>query len=135
MDAMERFVRILATTVPAFLARENPISRNAKPACMKNTSRAANTTQTVLIAAWLLRVPGCGVALATAGSASSSTPAKGSARLYMAGMLDARRAGVFVHVDEDRGESSSQLSTSPPPVQAAQDEVVRMDNVRGSTRS
>src|SRR3954469_18558873 len=51
MDAMERLVRILATTVPAFLAREKPISRNAKPACMKNTSRAASTTQVVSIAA------------------------------------------------------------------------------------
>src|SRR4051812_16413935 len=100
MDAMERLVRILATTVPAFLARENPIS-NAKPACMKNTSSAANPTQVVSTAALVLSVPGWGVALATAGNASSSTPARGSARLYMAGMLDARRAGVFVHMEED----------------------------------
>src|SRR3954449_10119336 len=117
MDAMERLVRILATTVPAFLAREKPISRNAKPACMKNTSRAASTTQVVSIAALVLSVPGCGVALATAGRASNRTPAKGSARLYMAEMLDGRRAGVFVHVEEDPGGSSSRLSTGAPAVQ------------------
>src|SRR3954467_8634144 len=102
MEAMERLVRILATTVPAFLAREKPISRNAKPACMKNTSSAASTTHVVSIAALVLSVPGSGVALATAGSASSSPPAKGNARLYMAGMLDGPGPEVFVHVEEDR---------------------------------
>ena len=35
--AIEKFVRIFATTVPAFLPREKPISRNAKPACMNMT--------------------------------------------------------------------------------------------------
>ena len=48
--AIEKFVRIFATTVPAFFARENPISRNAKPACMNTTSRAATITQIELIA-------------------------------------------------------------------------------------
>src|SRR4051812_5085656 len=48
--AIEKFVRIFATTVPAFFCRENPISNNAKPACMKITSRAATTTQMELIA-------------------------------------------------------------------------------------
>ena len=37
--AIEKLVRIFATTVPAFFAREKPISRKAKPACMKTTSR------------------------------------------------------------------------------------------------
>ena len=36
--------------MPAFFARENPISRNAKPACMNITSRAATMTQIELIA-------------------------------------------------------------------------------------
>jgi hypothetical protein len=35
--AIEKFVRIFAITVPAFFPRENPISRNAKPACMNIT--------------------------------------------------------------------------------------------------
>src|SRR3954471_14541737 len=45
---IEKLVRILATTVPAFFWRENPISRNAKPACMNMTSTAATTTHIVL---------------------------------------------------------------------------------------
>ena len=48
--AIEKFARIFATTVPAFLPREKPISRNAKPACMNITSRAATSTQIALIA-------------------------------------------------------------------------------------
>src|SRR3954451_20169194 len=36
-------------TVPAFFARENPISRNAKPACMNITRQAATITQIELI--------------------------------------------------------------------------------------
>ena len=35
--------------VPAFLPREKPISRKAKPACMKNTNRPATITQMVLM--------------------------------------------------------------------------------------
>ena len=37
-EAIEKFVRIFATTAPAFLPREKPISRKAKPACMNITS-------------------------------------------------------------------------------------------------
>src|SRR3954451_21554559 len=48
--AIEKFVRIFATTVPAFLPREKPISRNAKPACMNITSTPATITHSVLIA-------------------------------------------------------------------------------------
>src|SRR3954469_19769588 len=47
--AIEKFVRIFAITVPAFLARENPISRNAKPACMNITKQPATITQIELI--------------------------------------------------------------------------------------
>src|SRR3954465_10114756 len=49
MPAIEKFVRIFAITVPAFLARENPISRNANPACMNITRQAATITQIELI--------------------------------------------------------------------------------------
>src|SRR5690349_10140079 len=45
---IEKLVRIFATTVPAFFCRENPISRNAKPACMNMTSTPATITQVVL---------------------------------------------------------------------------------------
>src|SRR3954451_3520076 len=47
MDATERLARILGTTVPAFFMREKPTSSSRKPACMKSTSTAATTTQTV----------------------------------------------------------------------------------------
>ena len=47
--AIEKFVRIFATTVPAFLPREKPISRNAKPACMNMTSSAATITHIELM--------------------------------------------------------------------------------------
>ncbi len=42
-------MRIFAITVPAFLPRENPISRKANPACMNITRQPATTTQIVLI--------------------------------------------------------------------------------------
>ena len=44
--AIEKFVRIFATTVPAFLPREKPISRNAKPACMNITRHARRRSPT-----------------------------------------------------------------------------------------
>jgi hypothetical protein len=47
--AMPKLVRIFATTVPAFLALEKPISRKAKPACMNITSEPARITQIVLM--------------------------------------------------------------------------------------
>src|SRR5436305_13052698 len=46
--AIEKFNRIFATTVPACFAREEPISRNAKPACMNITREPATITQIVL---------------------------------------------------------------------------------------
>jgi hypothetical protein len=44
-----KFVRIFAITVPAFFAREKPISRKAKPACMNMTSTPATITHIELI--------------------------------------------------------------------------------------
>src|SRR5215211_1485857 len=46
---MEKFVRIFATTVPAFFPRENPISRKANPACMNMTRHPATITQVELM--------------------------------------------------------------------------------------
>ena len=48
--AIEKLVRIFATTVPAFLPREKPISRKAKPACMNMTRQPATMTQIELMA-------------------------------------------------------------------------------------
>jgi hypothetical protein len=42
--AIEKFVRIFATTVPAFFCREKPISRKANPACMNITTMPATIT-------------------------------------------------------------------------------------------
>ena len=39
----------MATIVPAFFPREKPISRSAKPACMKSTRQAATKTHIELI--------------------------------------------------------------------------------------
>ena len=47
--AIEKLTRIFATTVPAFLPREKPISRNAKPACMNITRMPATSTQIELM--------------------------------------------------------------------------------------
>src|SRR3712207_559663 len=46
--AMEKFATILAMPMPAFLPRENPISRNAKPACMNITSTVATMIHVTL---------------------------------------------------------------------------------------
>src|SRR4051794_36736102 len=50
MAAIEKLASTFAITVPAFLPREKPISRNAKPACMNITSTPATITHRVLIA-------------------------------------------------------------------------------------
>ena len=45
-----RLTMILPTTAPTFLPREKPTSSIANPSCMKSTSTAATTTQTVFTA-------------------------------------------------------------------------------------
>jgi hypothetical protein len=45
--AIEKFVTIFATTVPAFFCLEKPISKNMKPACMNITRQPATTTHIV----------------------------------------------------------------------------------------
>src|SRR3954469_10393066 len=49
IPAIEKLVTIFAMTVPAFLPRENPISRNAKPACMNITRHPATMTHIELM--------------------------------------------------------------------------------------
>jgi hypothetical protein len=81
--AIEKLVRIFAITVPTFLPREKPISRNAKPACMNITRHPANTTHMVLIATDSCRTPllyaSSESADATAGIASRTIAAPTSA--------------------------------------------------------
>ena len=81
--AIEKFIRIFATIVPAFLPRENPISRNAKPACMNMTSTPATTTQSVSTATVSPRVPFWAASSvsprASCGAASDATTATGRA--------------------------------------------------------
>src|SRR3954453_11869003 len=48
--AIEKLARIFAITVPAFLPREKPISRKAKPACMNITRQPATITHRELMA-------------------------------------------------------------------------------------
>jgi hypothetical protein len=55
--AIEKLTRILATMVPTFLPRENPISRKAKPACMNITKQPATITHRELIATEFGRTP------------------------------------------------------------------------------
>src|SRR3954447_6691335 len=85
MPAIEKFVRILATTVPAFFPREKPISRNAKPACMNMTTIAATITQVELMptVSGSLPLPAASKvsAIADAGNASAASRPSGSARL------------------------------------------------------
>src|SRR5690242_1687645 len=65
--------------VPAFLPREKPISRNAKPACMNITRMPATSTQTELIATSAGNFPSTTFwsvlesARAAAGTASAAT--------------------------------------------------------------
>src|SRR3954447_10732639 len=83
--AIEKFVRIFATTVPAFLPREKPISRKAKPACMNMTTIAATITQIELMptVSGSLPLPAASKvsASADAGNASAMSRPSGSARL------------------------------------------------------
>src|SRR4051794_29519628 len=85
IPAIEKFVRILATTVPAFFPREKPISRNAKPACMNMTTIAATITQVELMptVSGSLPLPAASKvsASADAGNASATSRPSGSARL------------------------------------------------------
>src|SRR5215213_5027192 len=105
---MEKLVRIFATTVPAFFAREKPISRKAKPACMKNTSAPATMTHRELIATESGRAPflaaSSASACAAAGKASSNPHARRSVRLMARKPADALVPGHCPPVEDLAGE-------------------------------
>src|SRR3954469_14770489 len=87
--AIEKLVRIFATTVPAFLAREKPISRNAKPACMNMTRAPATITHIVLMPTDASSLPAIALLRSVAspnavpGMASRASTASGSSARYL----------------------------------------------------
>ena len=87
--AMPKFVRIFATTVPAFLALEKPISRKANPACMNITSEPARTTHRVLMPTDWSSLPAIALfrsvasANAVPGTTSRASAASGSIARYL----------------------------------------------------
>src|SRR5215213_2557181 len=85
IDAIEKLVRIFATTAPTFLAREKPISRNAKPACMNITSTPATITQVVFssVAITLGSASWASAALGTVRTASNVNSAAPVSRLRL----------------------------------------------------
>src|SRR5215208_5503357 len=84
MAQIEKLVRIFATTVPAFLPREKPISRKAKPACMNITRQPAMSTHIVLTPTEGLSLPPIAfsrsVASASADPGTASTTAAAARR-------------------------------------------------------
>src|SRR3954467_2983513 len=99
MPAIEKFVRIFAITVPAFLPRLKPISRNAKPACMNITRQPATITQVELMPTLSASFPG-GVnvsARAELGSTSAARTASALARTALF-LATAPRVRLFIGV-------------------------------------
>jgi hypothetical protein len=88
--AIERLMKILAITAPAFFMRERPVSSIAKPACMKMTRTAASTTQIVLMAV-VIEASSC--AAASAGATRSSAIAQIGARRKARNVICAPREG------------------------------------------
>src|SRR3954466_765706 len=90
--AIEKFVRIFATTVPEFLPREKPISSRAKPACMNITKQPATITQIELMPTESGRAPLPAAskvsASAPAGSSSEATSPRPSARGTVRRVID-----------------------------------------------
>src|SRR3954463_5938810 len=100
--AIEKFVRIFAITVPAFFPRENPISRNAKPACMNITSTPATITQVELMPTVSESLPAPAALNVSASAVPGSTSAARTATALMpSGHLlraTARRVRLFIWV-------------------------------------
>src|SRR3954454_9281736 len=103
--AIEKFVRIFATTVPAFLAREKPISRNAKPACMNITSTPATITHIVFTLETVSPSDGPSAANAAPGRARRASKASGPARrsLVDIGFLLRKSSGGTRPADRGQG--------------------------------
>src|SRR3954454_22373072 len=102
MAAIEKFVRIFAITVPAFLPREKPISRNAKPACMNITSTPATITQVELMPTVSESLPAPAASIVSARAVPGSASAARTATALMpSGHLlraTARRVRLFIGV-------------------------------------
>src|SRR3954453_14775552 len=79
MAAIEKFVRIFAITVPAFLPRLKPISRNAKPACMNMTRQPATITQVELMPTVSASFPAPAASNVSASAEPGSTSAASTA--------------------------------------------------------
>src|SRR3954470_5394194 len=119
MPAIEKFARIFAITVPAFLPREKPISRNAKPACMNMTRQPATITQVELMptVSGSLPAPAASNVSASAEPGSTSAASTASAlmrtalllataprdRLFM-GVLPPVEARLSAHGDQRHGD-------------------------------
>ena len=88
--AIEKLVRIFATTVPAFFALENPISRNANPACMNITRQPARTTHMVLMPTELSSFP----AIAFVRSVESANAAPGATSIAMSAAINGSATAV-----------------------------------------
>src|SRR3954468_21979275 len=101
MAAIEKFARIFAMTVPAFLPRLKPISRNAKPACMNMTRQPATMTQVELIptVSASFPAPAASNVSASAELGSTSAPRPPSALTRTALLLaTAPRVRLFIGV-------------------------------------
>src|SRR3954471_18954877 len=83
MAAIEKFARIFAITVPAFLPRLKPISRNAKPACMNMTRQAATITQVELMPTVSGSLPAPAASNVSASAEPGSTSAASTASALM----------------------------------------------------
>src|SRR4051795_8975208 len=83
MAAIEKFARTFAITVPAFLPRLKPISRNAKPACMNITSTPATITQVELMPTVSASFPAPAASKVSARAVPGSTSAASTATALM----------------------------------------------------
>src|SRR3954449_1506707 len=95
--AIEKLARIFAITVPAFLLREKPISRKAKPACMNITRQPATITHRELMATE------SGSAPAFAASKVSAAATAGTARAPRSPSRDPRASNERRKTQPPRG--------------------------------
>ena len=96
-------------TVPAFLPREKPISRNAKPACMNITKQPATITQIELM-------PTESGSPLPAASKVSARAAAGASSTSTALSASARTANERLSMDPPWSSGPGSLSRGAPPV-------------------
>src|SRR3712207_1303515 len=147
-DAIEKFTRIFAIPIPAFLPREKPISRKAKPACMKKTSTVATSTHVVLsssiaLGTASLRLRGSSWAKAAAGAVNRAPSATAPAPARRVGLIgvpprgsacsrEDRRAGPPGHwtrVEDRPGRFRHSVEGGWPGCESAGPTFVRADKV------